>query len=468
MLRLSPEHRHYRTKVKEITDPIELETAKQRLLLISQKESFEAEYLLLSYDKTVKKSSRIAQYAPSMGPAFLIRSAGRIRHLVETEYDTKHPIILDGRHSLVKLFVSDVHYRYQHQLLDYLRAVIHLEFAILNLRSLFKSIEVHCLLCRKRKVKTVTPMMAELPVEWLGYRQLPFKNCDVDYFGPFYVSIRRSSEKRWCFLFSCMTTRAVHIEIASSIDTSSCVMGIERFIARRGTPSVIWSDSGTKFVGAEKELLNCIQSWNGQASPELAKKGIKWKFNPPAAPHHGGSWERLVRCCKGVFYAIIGSRKLTPEVLETTFCLVEQSLNARPITSVSASPDGFEVLTPNHFLLGQNGTSLHSLSFQYIRAQSYANAIWSRWLRDYVPALNKRSKWHSDSDVILKTGDLVWIVDEHSPRGHYPLARIKTLNYGKDNIARSAVVTTRSGELTRPAVKLAPIFAPLGAEDVRA
>ena len=72
-----------------------------------------------------------------------------------------------------------------------------------------------------------------------------------------------------------MTTRAVHIEIVSSMDTSSCVMGIERFFARRGTPSVIWSDNGTNFVGAEKELLNCIQSWNDQAPPELAKKGIK-------------------------------------------------------------------------------------------------------------------------------------------------------------------------------------------------
>ena len=87
-----------------------------------------------------------------MGPAFLIRSTGRIRRLVETEYDTKHPIILDGRHTVVKLIVSDIHYRYQHQLLDYLRDIIHLEFAILNLRSLLKSIEV--LICRKRKAKT--------------------------------------------------------------------------------------------------------------------------------------------------------------------------------------------------------------------------------------------------------------------------------------------------------------------------
>ena len=105
-----------------------------------------------------------------MGPAFLIRSTGRIRRLFETENDTKHPIIFDGGHSLVKLFLSDTHYRYQHQFLNYLRAVIHLAFAILNLRSLLKSIEVHCLICRKRKAKTVTSMMAELPVERLGYK----------------------------------------------------------------------------------------------------------------------------------------------------------------------------------------------------------------------------------------------------------------------------------------------------------
>ena len=85
----------------------------------------------------------------------------------------------------MKLFVSDNHHRYQQQFLDYLRAVIHLEYAILNLRSVLKSIEIHCLKCSKRKAKSVTPMKAELLVESLGYRQPPFTNCGVDYFGPF-------------------------------------------------------------------------------------------------------------------------------------------------------------------------------------------------------------------------------------------------------------------------------------------
>ena len=143
------------------------------------------------------------------------------------------------------------------------------------------------------------------------------------------------TEKRWGFLFTCLTTRAVHLEIVPALDTSSCVMGIERFIARRGTPSTIWSDNGTNFVGAEKELLACIKSWNGIAPTIFAHKGVAWKFNPPGAPHNGGSWERLVRNVKRVLYDILGSRRVTEELLGTTLCLSEQALNSRPITAVS-------------------------------------------------------------------------------------------------------------------------------------
>ena len=153
--------------------------------------------------------------------------------------------------------------------------------------------------------------MSNLPVERLGYKQPPFYHTRVDYFGPLYVPVRRSTEKRWGFFFTCLTTRAVHLEIVPSLDNSSCVMGIERFIARHGTPSTIWSDNGTNFVGAEKELLACIKSWNGMAPTIFAHKGVAWKFNPPGAPHHGGSWERLVRSVKRVLYDILGSRRNT-------------------------------------------------------------------------------------------------------------------------------------------------------------
>ena len=476
MLRVLPSHKHFRTKTLEITDPSELDIAEQKLIYLAQSESFPAEVKILQSDKLITKKSRIAKYSPFIGPAGILRSTGRISRLVDTDFDSKHPIILDDRHRVAHMLIRHMHFQHAHQGLDYMRAVVQLKYIVLKLRWLLGNIENTCITCRKRKAKTVVPIMSDLPIERLGYKQPPFSNTGVDYFGPFQVPIRRSTEKRWGFLFTCLTTRAVHIELVPSLDTSSCVMGVERFIARRGTPKTILSDNGTNFVGAQKELLSCVQNWNKVAPAVFVHKGIKWKFNPPSAPHHGGAWERLVRSVKRVLYDILGNRRLTEEVLGTTLCLVEQLLNARPITPVSSDPHDLEALTPNHFILGHSAASFPSLSFEdnfdykkrYARAQSYANAVWSRWLREYVPSLNKRAKWHSDSDVTLKTGDLVWVVEPDSPRGHYPLARIAKLHYVKDGCARSADIKTVTSELIRPTIKLAPVLPSLGAEDVAA
>ena len=355
-------------------------------------------------------------------------------------------------------------------------AVVTLKYVVLNLRWLLRNIENTCSVCRKRKAQTVTHMMADLPIERFGYKQPPFSNTGVDYFGSFLVPIRRSREKRWGFLFTCLTTRAVHIEVVPSLDTGSCVMGVERFIARRGIPTTIMRDNGTNFVGAQKELLACVESWDKLAPAVFVQKGIKWKFNSPSAPHHGGSWERLIRSVKRVLYDILGNRRVTEEVLRNTLCLVEQSLNARPLTAISSNPLDLEALTKNHFILVQHGANFPSLSFEenfdhkkrFARAQSYVNATWTRWMREHVPSLKRRAKWHNQSGVKLKTGDLAWVIEPDTPRGHYRLARILKLHYGKDGCARSADIKTVTSELTRPTVKLAPVLPCLGVEDVAA
>ena len=175
-------------------------------------------------------------------------------------------------------------------------------------------------------------------------------------------------------------------------------------------------------------------------------------------------------------YDILGNRRVTEEVLKTTLCLVEQSLNVRTITAVSSDPLDLETLNPNHFILGQHAASFPSLSFEenfdhkkrFARAQSYANAIWTRWMREYVPSHNRRAQWHNQSDVKLKAGDLVCVLEPDTPRGNYPLALILRLHYGKDGCARSADIKTVTSELTRPTVKLAPVLPCLGVEDVAA
>ncbi len=351
--------------------------------------------------------------------------------------------------------------------IEYIRSRVNQEFCILGLRSVLRSIQTRCVPCRKRRAQPVEPMMADLPRKRLGYRQPAFAFTGPDYFGPLFVTIRRSVEKRCGFLFTCLTTRAVHLEVVTSLDTSACVMAIQRFVSRRGKTQVFWSDNGTNFVGAEKELRALHHLAREMKLPaSLARMDIKWKFNPPASPHHGGAWERLVKSVKRVFYAVLGSQKLSDELLRTIFCSVEQILNARPLVPASSDPNDLEALTPNHFLLGRPSISIppymtdqthFNHRAQFVKAEAYSNAIWERWLKEYVPTLNARSKWQTPGRE-LQPGELVWLTGESSARGFYPMARVKKLHYGQDAVARSALLKLSDRELVRPLTKLVPVF----------
>ena len=281
---------------------------------------------------------------------------------------------------------------------------------------------------------------------------------------PFYVTVCRTTERRLGLRFTCLTTRAVHVEIVPSLDTSSCVIGIERFVSRRGTADLISSDNGINFIEAEKKLRESVGKWNiVNIAAELAHKGLKRRFNPPSTLHQGGIWESLLCSFKRVLCTILGTRRLTDEVLH---CLVKHNLNSCPLTSVSADRCNLNSITTNHILLGKNSTVVISLvgindfdqRKRHARAQSYANAIWSRCIREYEPTLSRRSKFQTPAEQYIKTGDLVWIVDETNRSGYYPTAQIVELHYGSDSVARSAVLRSSTGSLVRPLVKLVPVF----------
>ena len=144
---------------------------------------------------------------------------------------------------------------------------------------------------------------------------------------------------------------------------------------------MIWSDNGTNFIGAEKDLGEFIEKRNTlKIAAEFPHKIIKWRFNPPSWSHQGGIWDRLVQNFKRVMNTIFGTGRLTDEVLNATF---EYALNARLIKPVSAGPSDLGAITPSHFLLGNQATGIPSvigvvesdLRKRYARAQSFANAI---------------------------------------------------------------------------------------------
>ncbi|GBP12683.1 hypothetical protein EVAR_10327_1 [Eumeta japonica] len=194
--------------------------------------------------------------------------------------------------------------------------------------------------------------MADLPEERLAFRQRPFTHTGVDYFGPMEVTVGRRREKRWAALFICLTTRAVHMEVASSLSVDSMIMALRRFIARRGQPDTLYSDHGTNFVGAAADLARAHLEIQERMSDEATTRAIRWLRIPPHAPHVGGSWERLVRSIKVALSATLHTRAPRDEILHTLLLEVEFVVNSRPLTHISVLPSDPTALTPNHFLLG--------------------------------------------------------------------------------------------------------------------
>lgn len=253
---------------------------------------------------------------------------------------------------------------------------------ILGLRKAIRTLVDKCSICKMMRALPPNPKMSSLPSSRLTYRFRPFTHCGVDYFGLFWVKIGRRREKRWGVLFTCMTTRAIHIEVAHSLSTDSAILSIQKFSARRGFPRIIYSDNGTNFRGADKEIRDTI------------KNKFLWKFNPPTASHMGGAWESLIKSVKNASYATLKEHAPKEETFTTVLAQVEHSVNSRPLTHVSLDPRDKEALTPNHFLIGTSSGNIRLGHYdaqilctrkQWQLAQHFADAFWRRWLREYLP-----------------------------------------------------------------------------------
>ena len=192
---------------------------------------------LLNSGKTITKNCRTSKtYLHWLN--WHICSTGRISCLVDAEYDSRHPKNLNACYTFVSL-MRHLHIKRFHQGLTYMLAIVNLKFAVLNIHLSLQNVEKNSLACRKRKAKTISPIMCDLQVERLGYKQAFFCKTGVDYFGPFLVPLRKFTEKTGV-LFTCLTTRPVPIEVVPSLDTNSCVMAVRRFNARRGTVQLVF------------------------------------------------------------------------------------------------------------------------------------------------------------------------------------------------------------------------------------
>ena len=417
------------------------------------------------------KEKCLIQLNPKKDENGLLRSDGRLRNATDVPYGVRHPILLPKDHTVTRLIIISAHENLGHGSgVEHVLTELRARFWIIKGRRTVRNTIEKCPGCRRRFTgKPTTQMMAPLPISRLQCPLRAFERVGVDYGGPYLTKQGRGKTraKRYLCLFTCLTTRAVHLEMAYSLDTDSFINAFTRMVARRGKPTYVVSDNGTNFVGAERELRELVEAFDQEkiANKTTQDYAIEWKFNPPSAPHFGGVFEAMIKSAKKAIKAILGNADITDEELHTAICDAERLLNSRPITFVSSDPDDLSPLTPSHFLIGQLGgkfapetadrDEVFNPRKRWHRVQQLVGQFWKRWRREFLPSLNTRKKWFHPTHN-LKEDDVVMLVEPNAKRGEWPLGRVIEVFPGNDGLVRVARIKTKDGEYLRPVHRLCP------------
>ena len=239
-------------------------------------------------------------------------------------YSSKHQVVISNIHPIASLLVFHVHVINFNSGRDLTLNLLRESYRIINAKSLICKVLKSCLYCKRLRSQPKPPIISNLPPERLSAFLPPFYITGVDYFGPLTIKlnkgIRRTSgtAKRYGALFTCMTTRAVHLELAGDMSTDSFILALPRFKARTGHPKSIRSDNGSNFIGAEIELTDALSKHHQKKIiNELKENRIQWKLNPPKSSWMCGPMEALTKITKKCLKAVFKNRLLYEDALHT-------------------------------------------------------------------------------------------------------------------------------------------------------
>lgn len=303
---------------------------------------------------------------------------------------------------------------------------------ILGCSQAVSSFIYNCVKCRKFRRQTEEQKMANLPSERMETTP-PFTYCGMDCFGPFHIKEGRKELKHYGLLFTCLCSRAVHIELLDDLSTDAFLNSLRAFIALHGNVHQLQSDQGTNFVGARCEFLEAVKEMDQECLKQL---GCEFVMNPPSASHMGGAWERQIRTIRSVLTSILdqSSRTLDSSSLRTYLYEVMAIVNSRPITThLLNDPTGPQPLKLNLLLTMKSSIILPPpgdfvkediyLRKRWRRVQYLANEFWQRWKKEYLLSLQQRQRWHKTKRN-AKVNDIVIIQDDTTPRNDWKLAKV--------------------------------------------
>ncbi|XP_075706846.1 uncharacterized protein LOC142741353 [Rhinoderma darwinii] len=464
-------------RCKHVYTALDLEQAKNVIIRAVQHDIYAKEIDCVIGQRPVPKDSVLRKLDPVIDENGLLRIGGRLKE-AKVDFAEKHPLIVPGQHHIATLLVQHHHEQTRHQGRLFTEGALRSAgLWIVGAKRCVCRFIFKCVTCRKLRGMSQTPKMANLPYDRLS-TDPPFSNVGLDVFGPWSVVVRqtrgsRANGKRWAVMFTCMSIRAVHIEVIESMDTSCFINALRRFIAIRGPVKHIRSDRGTNFVGAARELQLSSNLDAKNIERYLSGQGCTWTFNPPHSSHMGGAWERMIGIARRILDSIflqVGSTKLTHESLTTFMAEVSAIINARPLIPISSDPDDPTVLTPATLLTQKTDTictppgefnAKDLYRSRWRQVQSLSNTFWDKWKKQYIPTLQPRRKWQI-SKPNLQPGDVVLMKDCQSRRNEWPLGLITKTFPSKDGNIRKVEVKVRKQSETklflRPVGELVLLF----------
>ncbi|KAL4008001.1 hypothetical protein ACER0C_001853 [Sarotherodon galilaeus] len=434
----------------ESTTLEERKEAEEFIIRTVQGEAFGKEINIVKDKEEVKPShSKLHQLSPFLDQHNILRVGGRLTK-ASIHPNIKHPAILPKKHHVSHLLIKHFHEKTHHQgrgmTVNEIRSN---GIWVIGCSTEVSSFIYKCVKCRKYRKGNQEQRMGDLPPERLEATP-PFTYSGMDCFGPFCVKEGRKDLKRYGLLFTCMCSRAIHIEVLDDLSADCFLNALRCFIAIRGNVGQLHCDQGTNFIGARNELLT-------QATQEKVKElGITFVFNPPASSHMGGVWERQIRTIRNVLKSILdqsASRLDTSSFMYEAMAIV----NSRPLTVESINdPVGPEPLTPNHILTmksavispppGEFAKEDLYLQKRWKRVQYLANVFWTRWRKEYLLNLQQRSKWNKNRRN-AKINDIVLLQEDCLPRNQWKLAKVVEVTPGADGRVRK--VKLLIGDSTR-------------------
>ncbi|MEL6606114.1 MAG: reverse transcriptase domain-containing protein [Cyanobacteria bacterium J06614_10] len=402
----------------------------------------------------------------------LIRSYGRIQHSL---YHSENLILLPPKSWLARLFILQAHEAVNHGGMSETLSEVRHQFWLPKGRQTVKTIIRECYHCRRTQAKAHSPPgPPPLPAERVNFHR-PFESVGVDFTGAISIrdEITRDIVKVYVCLFTCASTRAVHLELANDLTATTFISVFRRFCARFSTPSLIISDNGSNFKATSQFLRSLSEE--PSVKEYLAGHKISWRFIPPRTPSMGGFYERLVGVVKSCLRKTLFKRTVGWNDLVTILLEVEQIVNNRPLTYMESELPDLRPLTPNHLLKGGAVRIMppvvtsdrldplylldhRSLNEQYNRLSEAVAHFSKTWATDYIASLREKHYGNAkaqQSNSVTK-GDVVLIVSD-LPRSEWPLGRITNVFPDSDGVIRTVEVHFQGHHHVRTIDKLVPL-----------